>query len=139
MASTSHGEPPSSKVIWYLYHHVFLPPDVPLEDDYDSECEASMLRLLIDALGEFKKCIKADLSGIIDPVMQTVANMSSTTEVIGSAAAISEDRLLDCLKGLSSQGNNHHFHASTFTHANPAYRRHNFASCQSPKFRRHVI
>jgi hypothetical protein len=43
--------------IKYIYHHVFLPPKLPQEDDQNDGNEAELLRLTIEALQQFQRTL----------------------------------------------------------------------------------
>jgi hypothetical protein len=85
----------------YLFHHVFLPPKLPQEDDYHAEHECTLLDTVICALQGFK----AYLPGQQDQIITSVITMlSHLREILGSCGDVTEKALKRALERLDSQG-----------------------------------
>ena len=96
---------PTKGAMNYLIHHVFLPPQLPQEDDYSAEHDTALLRAVMDALEDFKhhvpeeqikhaECVismlsitdrvrdKTSIDGSIDPQFfkNTLKNLSKSSK-----------------------------------------------------------
>lgn len=96
----SHEKLPA-EVLEYLINHIFLPPNVPQEDDYRFEYENILLKVVTDALIQFKTCVTNDWFSVMDSVIDMVKNLQKIVEVKG---IIHEERLRDALRDLCVKG-----------------------------------
>jgi hypothetical protein len=103
MAQTS-SQTTSYGMITYLIHHMFLPPKLPHEDDYDFKYENFMLDTTIGGLWKFKKCLPHAQSQIIESAIAMVMSMKTMNEPTGVKGGVSERGLEDALKHLPTQG-----------------------------------
>jgi hypothetical protein len=62
----------------YLFHHVFLPPKLPQQDDYDTEYELVLLKSVIHALGKFKAHVPKCPGKIVASVIEMVSRLRDT-------------------------------------------------------------
>lgn len=85
----------------YLINHVFLPPNVPQQDDYDSDHEHILLKIVSNALLGFKSHVADEWHNVIDSIIGMVENLQ---KVLGSDGLINKAQLLDTLKKLSVEG-----------------------------------
>ncbi|KAJ9225449.1 hypothetical protein DTO169C6_2182 [Paecilomyces variotii] len=85
----------------YLINHVFLPPNVPQQDDYDSDHEHILLKIVSNALLGFKSHVADEWHNVIDSIIGMVENLQ---KVLGSDGLINKAHLLDTLKKLSVEG-----------------------------------
>jgi hypothetical protein len=84
-----------------LFHHVFLPPKLPQEDDYHAEHECILLDTVIHALQGFK----AYLPGQQDQIIVSIVTMlSRLREILGSCGDVTEKALKRALESLDSHG-----------------------------------
>ncbi|KAL4901190.1 hypothetical protein BDW74DRAFT_187846 [Aspergillus multicolor] len=81
----------------YLFHHVFLPPKPPQEDDYHAEHESILLDTVIQALQGFKGHLPGQQDQIIAPV---VTMLSRLREILGSCGDVTEKALEMALERL---------------------------------------
>jgi len=87
--------------IMYMIHHIFLPPELPQEDDFDPQHERILLNTTSDALQMFNAAAGYGLQGIIESV---IAMMDNLRIVRGDLGAISEGKLESALRKLPKRG-----------------------------------
>ena len=92
--------------ITYLIRHLFLPPKLPHEDDFNSEYETIMLDTTVDGLLKFKSCAPSDQSGIIDSVIAMITSLRTVCDSFGTEGAVSEEKLGNALMDLCKKGRN---------------------------------
>jgi hypothetical protein len=98
MDSTSDCHPADDKGIMFLIHHLFLPPQLPQEDDTKPSLDRLLLDTVQEALlqyGELDKSHKGAMAKIVRAV-------GSLRAVLGSDGELYEARLAKSLEGLSS-------------------------------------
>ncbi|OGM45290.1 hypothetical protein ABOM_006397 [Aspergillus bombycis] len=88
-------------VLEYLINHVFLPPRVPQQDDNDPSHERALVKVVIDALREFKCYVTTEWHSTTDLVIAMVQNLQSLLETNGF---MSQEQLLASLKRLCTDG-----------------------------------
>ena len=103
MNGTSSNSLPFGAIM-YLIYHIFLPPKLPHEDDFDLEYETILLDTTIDILLKFKGYITYDQSAIIDSVIAMVANLRTVRDSGGTVGAVNEGKLRNALKDLWKKG-----------------------------------
>lgn len=91
--------PPSA--IWFMIHHIFLPPKVPSEDDSSPDDENVLLDITIAALQEFKELATEDCNGVVDSVIRMVTSLST---VLDSEGYVNEGKLSSALTDLPVKG-----------------------------------
>ncbi|KAI9370544.1 hypothetical protein BJX61DRAFT_544525 [Aspergillus egyptiacus] len=62
----------------YLFHHIFLPPELPQEDDYKAEYDLKLLDAVIYALHEFKANVPKNQGEILSTVITMVSRLRQT-------------------------------------------------------------
>ncbi len=97
----------SSGAIIYLIRHIFLPPKLPHQDDFDSVYEMILLDTTVDVLLKFKDCVTYDQNGIIDSVIAMVTNLRTVHDSFGTVCAVSEEKLASALRDLCKKGKAH--------------------------------
>lgn len=85
----------------YVIHHVFLPPRLPLEDDFDPQHEGILLDCISDALERFKAISGHDEELVVQTVLPMIENLISVRDVAGT---ISESKLQSVLRQLHDNG-----------------------------------
>jgi hypothetical protein len=85
----------------YLFHHVFLPPKLPQEDDYDANCELILIDSVIHSLKEFRTLVPMHHRQVLDPVITMVARLR---EIHGSHGDVSEGKLKEAFQKLDAKG-----------------------------------
>ncbi|CZR56907.1 uncharacterized protein PAC_06796 [Phialocephala subalpina] len=98
MAPFSNGL--SLGVVQYLIHHVFLPPELPQKDDFNTEYESVLIDTTIDALWKFKAHLPDHQSLSINPIIVLMNNLKS----VHTSGSIDDERLKTALKVLSDGG-----------------------------------
>lgn len=86
----------------YIFNHVFLPPNVPQEDDSQDFDEKALLRIIEHALKQFKDHVSKDMSVVIDNVYQTVHRLHT---LLDQGGVTSGERLQEALTSI--KGTNH--------------------------------
>ncbi|KAF7592066.1 hypothetical protein BBP40_000732 [Aspergillus hancockii] len=100
MPSKKDRKPPIEG-LEYLINHVFLPPKVPQEDDYNSDHEKLLLKVVLDALTIFKRHVPTEWLSTIDLVIDMVQNIKS---MLDDKGFMNEEGLRESLQGLSVTG-----------------------------------
>lgn len=85
----------------YMFHHVFFPPKLPQENDYNPEFELTLLGSVIHALGRFKTYATEQEDRIIASVIEMVARLKSQAGFNGD---VNEGILLQNLQKLTQHG-----------------------------------
>jgi hypothetical protein len=85
----------------YMFHHVFLPPKLPQEDDYNPEHELALLDSVIQALERFKTYATEQQDVIFAFVIEMVCRLKSQAGIHGD---VNEGKLLQNLHKLSHYG-----------------------------------
>jgi hypothetical protein len=83
----------------YLIYHIFLPPKLLYEDDFDSKYETILLDTTIDVLLKFKDCVTYDQNNIINLVITIVTNLRTVRDS-DTMGAVSEGKLGNALRDL---------------------------------------
>ncbi|KKZ67076.1 hypothetical protein EMCG_07247 [[Emmonsia] crescens] len=92
------------EAIMYLIHHIFLPPKLPNEDDFDSDCETALINTTLEALVKFKDVVTYDQNSIIDSVISMVTNLGTVRDSSSVDGSISEEELGAALRDLCNKG-----------------------------------
>jgi hypothetical protein len=103
--------------IMYLIYHIFLPPKLPHEDDFDSDYETILLDTTIDSLLKFKNCVTHDQSGIIDAVIAMVATLQTVRDSSSTLGAVSEEKLGNALRDLCKKGKHISYNSCDLVHS----------------------
>lgn len=90
-----------SDAIMYMIHHVFLPPQLPQEDDFDPEHEMKLLNIICETMQMFKACAKPDQQ---EALQSASTMMESLRRILDDLGFISEHELKDVLQELSTKG-----------------------------------
>ncbi|KIW82284.1 hypothetical protein Z517_05311 [Fonsecaea pedrosoi CBS 271.37] len=90
-----------SSPLWFMIHHMFLPPKLPSEDDSSPDHEKALLDTTIAALREFKDLAIEDSNGAVDSVIRMVTSLSA---VLDSDGHVNEGKLSDALRDLPEKG-----------------------------------
>ncbi|KAF9894652.1 hypothetical protein FE257_006540 [Aspergillus nanangensis] len=85
----------------YLLHHVFLPPQLPQQEDYNSEYESILLDNVISALGNFQAYLRTQEGEIIDCIIAMVSRLRKTRDWHGD---VNEAALKEALEELDTSG-----------------------------------
>jgi hypothetical protein len=93
----------SHDAIMYLVHHMFLPPKLPQQDDSHPDHETILLNTTISALREFSQCVTDDHHGAVDSVTDMVSTMITVMDTFDSKIIVSEWKLRNALRDLSTQ------------------------------------
>lgn len=83
-----------------MINHVFLPPKLPQEDDFNAAHESFLVDTTIDALLNFKIHLQNDQKLIIESVIILMSNLKN----VYSSGSINEDPLKIALKDLLKEG-----------------------------------
>jgi hypothetical protein len=75
---------PSSKedTLRYVLNHVFLPPKLPQQDDYDAENDAALCRFAYEASLEFATFLSQSQQRQWSIVIQMLKNMLESTRAL---------------------------------------------------------
>lgn len=103
MSSTSSGQSVyelSPDAAAYLINHVFLPPKLPQEDDYQPHLDIALLQSTISALSAFRDCVSNDRHASINAAIKMFLNMRK----VHFDGDVNEKELLKALKNVTSDG-----------------------------------
>ncbi|KAM3067027.1 hypothetical protein ACMFMG_011809 [Clarireedia jacksonii] len=89
------------EAVMYMLYHIFLPPNLPQQDDFNPQHETFLLNTIDDALQKFKAATEESLQHIIECVIVMVENLRRVREDSG---AISEQTLKSALGELANIG-----------------------------------
>ncbi|OJJ65665.1 hypothetical protein ASPBRDRAFT_79678 [Aspergillus brasiliensis CBS 101740] len=85
----------------YLLHHVFLPPQLPQEDDYNASHESALLDSVIDALALFQDYSHGQESEVVDSVKVMLTRLRATRDCHGD---VNHVELRKALEELDNSG-----------------------------------
>lgn len=89
MANTNHKM--SHDALEYVQHHAFLPPKLPQKDDYSPELDSSLLKLVIDALEDYKDVARI---GNAVGMLQNIQRVHSAGNVVEAELKNARSNLL---------------------------------------------
>ena len=87
--------------ITYMIHHIFLPPELPQEDDFDPQHERILLDTISDALQMFKTAAEYGQQDIIESVRVMIGHLRISRDDSG---AIDEGKFESALRELPKRG-----------------------------------
>jgi hypothetical protein len=88
----------------YIFNHVFLPPNVPQQDDYQDSAEKVLLRVVGHAINQFKNHVSHDMALVIEQVGNMIDRLSRLLDRDGITNG---ERLQDALANLGTEGRNY--------------------------------
>lgn len=88
----------------YVFNHVFLPPNVPQEDDYQDRDEKVLLGVVAHALKQFKHHVSHDIPLVVEKVGDMVNRLSM---LLDRGGITNGERLQDALAKLGTEGRNY--------------------------------
>jgi hypothetical protein len=88
----------------YLVHHMFLPPKLPHEDDFDSKYETILLNITAGSLVKFKDHVAHDQKNLVNSVITMITNLRAVREPSGRNGSLNEARLGHALEELCKKG-----------------------------------
>lgn len=91
----------SRDAILYMFHHVFLPANVPQEDDYNPEYEALLLDRVIESLCRFKERAPSQHADTLDSITTMITRLRTICE---SQGYVNERELGKALTQLDTEG-----------------------------------
>ena len=77
MAASSSESPLSRQELEFLYHHVFLPPEVPQSDDYRPELDLLLMQVARDGLAALNERAASAQRGSIAAAARMLRGMQS--------------------------------------------------------------
>lgn len=85
----------------YLFHHVFLPPKLPQEDDQNPKYELILLDSVIHALRDFRNHVPSQQEVIIASVITMVCRLKTISTIHGD---VRKAELKKALEDLDTDG-----------------------------------
>lgn len=89
------------EAISYLFHHIFLPPKLPHDDDYDPLYDKALLDQVIEALCQFRDHVSSHEADICTTVLTMLTRLGRTCSLHG---AVDEMELKKALIELNTEG-----------------------------------
>ena len=86
---------PTTSNLWYLFHHVFLPPKLPNGDDRSAEDDIDLLKIVQDSLDDFSCVIGEEHRDVVRGLYRRIDRMRYTRNINGY---LDEDRLYEEFK-----------------------------------------
>ncbi|KAI0886696.1 uncharacterized protein GGS22DRAFT_199079 [Annulohypoxylon maeteangense] len=79
MATNNHGHSiKSAKQIRYIIDHVFLPSQLPQEDDYEDKLEEALLQTVLAALRSFKDHMEGYEPDVLDSIINSLRSLQQS-------------------------------------------------------------
>ena len=103
MESPSHVQQ-TTDVMNYLIHHVFLPPQLPQEDDYSAEHDTALLRAVIDALEDFRHYVVEEQMKHAESVISMLSITDRVRDKASINGSLDPQFFKNALKNLSKSG-----------------------------------
>jgi hypothetical protein len=94
----------NSDTLAYAVNHIFLPPQLPHEDDFKPKEETEIVRLVHRSLEKFRDHVPVSRRSLLETVMSIIGTIPLVHEASNDVLSISEDSLRRALVGLSAQG-----------------------------------
>ncbi|KAJ5358297.1 hypothetical protein N7541_005455 [Penicillium brevicompactum] len=82
----------------YIFHHVFLPPRTPQEDDHNFEHERFLLDTVIEALSRFRNFLPTEQFDVFNEIITMTIRLRATCALDGDGSEIEVTKLLHDLK-----------------------------------------
>lgn len=89
------------EAIPYIFHHIFLPPRLPQEDDYDPLYDIALVDQVIEALCQFRNYVPSEKADICTIVITMITRLRKTCSLHGG---VDEMELKNALIDLNSEG-----------------------------------
>ncbi|KAI1660392.1 hypothetical protein F4813DRAFT_292940 [Daldinia decipiens] len=93
----------SAEEIRYIINHVFLPPWLPHENDYEVENEEALLKTVIQALYEFREYVQGDEVNAVDLAITTMEHLHRNRDLAGSRSSTGRKGLLEAFDLLNQK------------------------------------
>lgn len=77
MAATASGKSTTARELEFLYHHVFLPPEVPQSDDFKPELDIILVEFVESGLSTLKDLVDSAQHGLITEAINMLRIMQS--------------------------------------------------------------
>ena len=100
MDSSFSNRTPLDAIV-YMIHHIFLPPELPQEDDFDPQHERILLDTTSDALRMFKTAAEYGQRDIIESIRAMIDNLRILRDDSG---AIDSGKFESALQELPQRG-----------------------------------
>lgn len=85
----------------YLFHHIFLPPKLPQEDDYNPKYDNVLLDKVIEALRNFSCYFTSQDASILDTATRAVSRLR---DIAGHHGDVNEEELKKAIEQLCGEG-----------------------------------
>lgn len=84
----------------YLFHHIFLPPQLPQADNYSLEYGMILLKRVTEALGTFSSHVSSQDTSVITA---GTSMMEALKAIYGGKGEVNEKALIDALNQLETK------------------------------------
>lgn len=101
--------PPLAELV-YLVNHVFLPPKLPQQNDFDASLDANLVHVVIDSLSQFEQILSLKPHSDVGVVQAAISNLQ---QVRGRTGALDEVQLSAVFAQLQVNGTCLSGHAET--------------------------
>ncbi|KAK1584813.1 LOW QUALITY PROTEIN: uncharacterized protein LY79DRAFT_591979 [Colletotrichum navitas] len=88
----------------YLTYHIFLPAQLPQENDFSVENERALLQCLCNSLTKFREYVPNEMKEIVEIATRMAYDMAAVHQPLGDTIAVDEGKLLEMLQKLSQTG-----------------------------------
>ncbi|TGJ81237.1 hypothetical protein E0Z10_g7524 [Xylaria hypoxylon] len=89
----------NSDTLLHIFNHLFLPPKLPQQDDYNARSEASLLSITTDGLIAWKSCTESAYHEQADAAISTIRNMQQAHSAVDGY--LNENEVLTLLTQLT--------------------------------------
>lgn len=88
----------------YLIHHVFLPPKLPCESDYDPAYERLMVDTALDSLERFRAILPKQQHALVLVALAMLRNMLDVHKTLGDLFVVNRTGLESAIADLDKHG-----------------------------------
>ncbi|KAK1638040.1 hypothetical protein BDP81DRAFT_515603 [Colletotrichum phormii] len=88
----------------YVYHHVFLPPQLPQSDDFSPRNESALLEVVQDSVVEFRKYVPESQASSVEIAIGLMQAMVRLHQTLEDTVAVDESELLKILENPVNKG-----------------------------------
>lgn len=99
---------PAPDAVSYVVHHVFLPPKVPCQSDYDTTHEESLLKGTLDSLKRFQVLVPAHQHDAVRDAVTQLRRIMDIHECVGDQYVVDQHALMRAMQELDGEGEERH-------------------------------
>ncbi|KAF3059206.1 hypothetical protein GL218_04803 [Daldinia childiae] len=94
----------SAEEIRYIINHVFLPPQLPHENDYEVKNDEALLKMVVQTLYEFREYVQGDETNAVDSAITTMEHLHRNHDFAGDKSSTDQKGLRKAFHLLDQEG-----------------------------------